>query len=424
MTDEEFWKLISLADLKLIDQEDCLGGVKPIIEALSQMRPGDICHFEEIMSRKLYALDYADLYDELESGADSFLYQRCYAVVSGHRFYVNTFSEDKRKLGEFDWCQSLVSVAQNAWEESQDSDWCFTASVSYETGCNEEGYKSGAKLSYQDKIYDDISVSDSHVQCDTIYQAIQNEDYDLAFAMIDNGKDLNIDNPLYAAVEAKNETLIAQLIEKGADVDRAIVVGEAYITPLGLAVMKNRVSIVKSLLAAGASPIAKHGDEFCPLQTACDRGNMRVAKLLLAAGANPDSQMPGGASKLKQGSPLFSAVSSNKPEMVALVLSYGANPNIWDENRKVTPLVEASIFAEYGGNEDVNKTVEIIKSLIANGADVNVQRKSENTLLQSLVGKGEWKVSKRRKTIRERVVSLLIENGAEMNDGTIPELTK
>lgn len=424
MTDEEFWKLISLADLKLIDQQDCLAGVAPIIDALSQKPAEDICHFEEVMSQKLYALDYAVLNDEFETGADSFLYQRCYAVISGHRFYVNTFSEEKRKLGMFDWCQSLLSVAPIAWKQSQDSDWCFTASVSYETGSNRDGHKPGAKLSYQGKEYDELFVSDNPVRCDTICQAIQNQDYELAFAMIDKGEDLNIDNPLYAAVEVKHEELIARLIEKGADVDQPIIEGGgAYITPLALAVMKNKLSIVRTLLAAGASPTAKQGDEFCPLQTACDRGNMRLAKLLLEAGANPDSQMPGGVSKLKQNSPLFSAVRSNKPQMVELVLSYGANPDIWDENRKVTPLVDASIFAEFADSKDVDKTLEIIQILLTHGANVNIWRPSQNTLLQSLLSAGDYNVSERRMAIRKHVASLLIESGGRMNDGAVPELT-
>lgn len=419
MTDEEFWALISLADLKLIDQEDCLSGVAPIVAALSKKSPEDICDFEEIMSQKLYALDHAILIDELESSSDSFLYQRCYAVVSGPRYYADTFSKEKRNLGDFDWCQSLLYVAQNAWAKSQDSDWEFAASVSYETGSNEEGYKPSAKLSYSGKEY----ATEAKPQSETLYQAIQNEDYALAFEMIESGKDLNIDNPLYAAVEKNHQELIARLIETGADVDQPIIEGGgAYITPLALAVMKNKVKIVKSFLAAGATPTAKHGDEFCPLETACDRGNMRLAKILLEAGANPDSQMPGGMRKLKQGSPLFSAVSSNKPAMVDLVLSYGANPDIWDENRKVTPLAEAAIFVEYAENEEANKTFEIIQSLITNGANVNIKRASKNTLLQSIFGKDDWNISEKRMAKRKRVVSLLIENGARMNDGTVPEL--
>lgn len=420
MTDEEFWKLISLADLTLIDQEDCLGGVTPIIEALSQKPPEDICHFEDIMSQKLYALDYAVLYDELESSSDSFLYQRCYAVVSGHQFYANTFTADTRELGDFDWCQSLLSTAQSAWEKSQNSDWSFTSNISYETGSNEEGHKSGAKLSYQGKICEKVLNTVSDVQCDTIYQAIQNGNYDLAFAMIDNGEDLNIQNPLYAAVEVNNHELVARLIEKGADVDQPIVEGGgAYVTPLALAVMKNKISIVKFLLAAGATPTAKHGDEFCPLETACERGNMKMATLLLESGANPDNQMPGGASNLKQGSPLFSAVNSNKPAMVELVLRYGANPNIWDENRKITPFIAAAIFAD---NEEA---IEIIKMLIVSGADINVRYGyKQNTLLQNRMTPSEYKFSEKKIAMRKQIVTLLIENGGKMNNGTVPTVTR
>jgi len=419
MTDEEFWALIDLADLELVDQEDCLSGVAPIVIALSHKSPEDICDFEEIMTQKLYALDHAILIDELESSSDSFLYQRCYAVVSGPRFYADTFSEEKRNLEDFDWCESLIYVAQNAWTKSQSSDWEFTASVSYETGSNEEGHKPGAKLSYSGKEYS----ADDQTRSDSLRQAIWNEDYALAFSMIDRGEDLNVNNPIYAAVEKNHQELISLLIEKGADVDEPIIEsGGAYITPLALAVIRNKVGTVKSLLAAGATPTAKHGDEFCPLKTACDRGNMRMAKLLLEAGANPNSQMPGGASQLKQGSPLFSAVGSNKPKMVELVLSYGASPDIWDENRNITPLVEAAVFAEYADGKEVDKTLEIISCLITNGADVNIRRVNQSTLLQGLVGKGEWKISEKRVAIRKRVVSLLIEAGARLNDGTIPKL--
>jgi len=83
--------------------------------------------------------------------------------------------------------------------------------------------------------------------------------------------------------------------------------------------------------------------------------------------------------------------------MVELVLSYGANPNIWDENRKLTPLVEASIFAEYADDENVDRTLEIIQSLITHGADVNIRCASQNTLLHSRFDNGEWEISDKRK---------------------------
>jgi len=424
MTEEKFWELISLADLNLIDQHKCLEGVSPIIQALTEKPPEDICAFGEIMSKKLYDLDFKHLNDALESGADSFLYQRCYAVVSGYHFYMNTFCENKRRLDTFDWCESLLFVAQKAWYQSKNTDWSFTPSVSYETGSNENGYKLGADFSYKGKDYSEKFSPLLPTQYDTIYQAIRDGNYDTAFDMIEIGADLNIDNPLYAAVEANHLELIATLIEKGANTDQPIVEsGGTYITPLALAVMKNKVGIIKSLLAAGATPTAKHGDEFCPLMTACERGNMRIATLLLKAGANPNSQMAGGPRKLKQGSPLFSSINSNKPAMVDLILSYGATPDIWDENRKVTPLADASIFAHYAKPKDVDNTLTIIQSLIDNGANVNILRASQNTLLQSLTGIGLSNLSKKHADIRKRVIELLVKNGAKMNDGTTPSLS-
>lgn len=414
MTNDDFWELIKLADLELINQGDCLDGVAPIVVALSQKLPKDIRAFEEHMSQKLYALDYACLLNELESSSDSFLYQRCYAIVSGAQFYIDTFSEEKRKLGDFDWCQSLILVAQKAWDMGQDSEWNFTASVSYETGSNKEGHIKSAKLIYEDKDFSGIDDDGLMSQCHTIAQAIWLEEYELASAMIDNGADVNIDNPLYAAVAMKNKELVAHLIQKGADVNQAISEGGgAYLTPLAEAVSRNIIAIAKLLLEAGAIPNATRGDEFCPLGTACDRGNMKMATLLLEAGADPNTQMPGGVSHLRQGSPLFSAVDSKKLAMVELVLSYGANPNIWNENGKYTPLVSAYL----DGN------TEIMQTLINHGADVNIRfGYTQNTILQSALSKGDDKISSERIAIRKRVASFMLANGGTLNDGTVPNL--
>jgi len=149
MTEEEFWALVSKADMELVDQEDCGGGVAPIVEALSQKSPEDICRFHEIMSQKLYALDHIVLADEFESGGDSFLYQRCYIVASGHKKYKAVFENGEAGIGDLDWCESLIYVAQEAWNQSQDTEWQFEASVSFETGSNQQGYVEGTALTYQ-----------------------------------------------------------------------------------------------------------------------------------------------------------------------------------------------------------------------------------------------------------------------------------
>ena len=75
-----------------------------------------------------------------------------------------------------------------------------------------------------------------------------------------------------------------------------------------------------------------------------------------------------------------------------------------------------------GAHQEVDKTLEIISRLISSGADVNIRRVNQSTLLQGLVGKGEWKISEKRVAIRKRVVALLIEAGARLNDGSIPKL--
>lgn len=419
MTDEEFWALIALADMDLVNQEDCLSGVEPIVAALSKKSPDDICAFEEMMSQKLYVLDNGDLLEELEASSDSFLYQRCYALVSGPRFYVDMFSDKTRNIGDFDWCESLIYVAQTAWENSQDSEWDFTASVSYETGSNEDGYKPGAKLKYQGDDLRWASNSEEQRTCDTIGQAIGNKDFDLALKFIEDGADPNLDNPLYSAVDAKNKELVARLIEKGADVNQPIVEGGGcFVTPLERAVSGNMIGIAKLLLAAGASPTATRKDEFCPLQTACVRGNIKMTKLLLDAGADPDTQMPGGRSNLKQGSPLFAAVESEKPEMVELVLSYGANPDIVNENGNYSALDGVYTFRDH-----IESSFEIMKVLVKFGANVNRRTGiNQHTILQSATEIIASDISEKKIEKLKPIIAFLIENGGKLDDGSVPDL--
>jgi len=121
--------------------------------------------------------------------------------------------------------------------------------------------------------------------------------------------------------------LVRQLLKAGADPNHASSSGD---TALGLVShcdarpLKGRPAlrtapdpegVTRELLNAGARPGAD------ALELAALFGRLGVARLLIAAGVNPNDTGPGGTT------PLQTAVDSNWPEVVALLLEAGADPH-------------------------------------------------------------------------------------------------
>jgi len=137
MNDDEFWKLISLIDMNLVNQEDDFSGVEPLTEALAERSANDIKLFSESLAQKLYALDSKERLDVSCGSDDGFLYQRCYLVASGQVSYKEAISESKHICDELEWCEALLYVAAEAWDVNQTDEWDFEPSVSFETGSNQ-----------------------------------------------------------------------------------------------------------------------------------------------------------------------------------------------------------------------------------------------------------------------------------------------
>lgn len=86
---------------------------------------------------------------------------------------------------------------------------------------------------------------------------------------------------------------------------------------------------VKALLRAGAEPERRDSEGTTPLYEACVNGEAEIAGLLLAAGASPDAESEGiGA----QGTPLCAAASWGHTDAVRVLLAYGADPNLREDN--------------------------------------------------------------------------------------------
>ncbi len=144
MTNDEFWKLISLVNIEALDEGDEETAVEELAESLSLKNEGEINQFHEILSQNLYKLDgkaWCDESGESSSSADGFLYARCYVVAKGPDYYMEVKNNPSLMPKSSDqWAESLMYVAGQAWAETtgnDEEDYDFEPSVSYETGSND-----------------------------------------------------------------------------------------------------------------------------------------------------------------------------------------------------------------------------------------------------------------------------------------------
>jgi ankyrin repeat protein len=93
---------------------------------------------------------------------------------------------------------------------------------------------------------------------------------------------------LYDAIATGNESLVRQLIERGADVNAR---GSKNGSPLGMAVTKENEELVRLLIEEGADVNATGGWYGTSLIAAAHKGNLKLVELLLAHGA--DVNAPG-----------------------------------------------------------------------------------------------------------------------------------
>jgi ankyrin repeat protein len=111
---------------------------------------------------------------------------------------------------------------------------------------------------------------------------------------------------------------------------------------LGLAIKKDYLEITKMLVKSEKSfdePDQDHG--WCtPIHFAISYNRMEHLKVLLEAGADPNKRKKGVANKIinkmKNGSPLYSAINRKNSDAVNLLLKYGADPELepyYDEFR-------------------------------------------------------------------------------------------
>ena len=173
---------------------------------------------------------------------------------------------------------------------------------------------------------------------------------------------------------------IAELpIQRGASVD-----------VLHQAVKNGEVAVASLLINHGANPHSADSNGCTPLHIASHSGHLGVVKLLLNRGADVNALNKANKTAAELAS------ENDKAEVARLIAEYKADANFRNKIRSTT-----LDTAQYGGDEDGNDeataslhaaaeegNIDVVKSLLERGADINDRNANDETPLARAAAKG------------------------------------
>jgi ankyrin repeat protein len=170
---------------------------------------------------------------------------------------------------------------------------------------------------------------------------------------------------LIGAINQGDTAAVVALIKAGIDVNAKDSLGR---TPLTWAGQWGRAEIIDVLVRAGADPNVKDQLGWTPITLAFDDYHFDAVQALIKAGADR-SQVPKDLNaKDRAGfTPLAEALRRNDMSSVGALFQLGLDPNSRQESGRT--ILES---AASGGN------VELVRTLIEKGADVNASEKAED----------------------------------------------
>lgn len=147
MDDRSFWQLTSRLDWNHTGDDALV--IEPVVDALAEMDRSEIRAFQEILAKKLFALDGRAWAREAGSmiwwgepdslSQDSFLYARCVVVANGRAFYEAVLANPSKMPKNMEF-ESLIYIAPRAEERKQGATGGIDTEVSFETFSNRAGW--------------------------------------------------------------------------------------------------------------------------------------------------------------------------------------------------------------------------------------------------------------------------------------------
>ncbi|MCJ1462428.1 Ankyrin-2 [Pseudocyphellaria aurata] len=230
-----------------------------------------------------------------------------------------------------------------------------------------------------------------------LHSAVCNGHVETTEVLLTAGADLNIQDhrkstALHKAVEFESLEIVKLLLRAGSDVK---IQDREKSTALHSAVSRGNSEIVKLLFMAGSDVNIQDDRKSTALHLAVSprsgsRGQVEVVKLLLTPRADLNIDLD--IQDRRNSTALHLAVSKGHLEIVQLLLTAGANPNI--ENDKGTAL-HLAVSDGY---------LEIVKVLLRVESDVNIQGDKNSTALHLAVERGHFEI-----------IQLLLTAGANLN---------
>lgn len=147
------------------------------------------------------------------------------------------------------------------------------------------------------------------------------------------------------------------------------------------AMQRDDAALVRRLFEAGVSPDAM-GPYGTLFENACGHASIEVVKAFLDAGASIDRR----AGERKDFA-LAAAAEEKRPDVVKLLLERGADPNLVDDNHMGAIHHASHVFHE-DPKSQFPLTVEIVRSLLDHGAEIDRQDGNARTALHWAVEDG------------------------------------
>lgn len=218
--------------------------------------------------------------------------------------------------------------------------------------------------------------------------AVQNDDPVMVDVLIERGADLNIPDSkgwTVLSIATKNDQphMIRRLVDGGARLDEP----RDRTLPLLVAVNLERPETVRLLLEVGADPNLSDASGWTPLSVATYKADPLLIRRLVDGGAHLDKP-------LDQRAPLLLAIENARPEIVGLLLEFGADPDL-NVPQIGTPLLYAIRSIQ----------VDCVSELLDGGADPNLPDAAGWTPLSVAIHKA-----------RPDLIETLVRHGARLDE--------